>query len=197
MMIRWLEKIDQEILLFINGLNHPVIDEIAWFFSSKFGLIPFYLLILFFLFKDFSPKKVVILLLGVAVTVALTDQISVHLFKEFFMRYRPSHHNELSKLLHFYEPIQGQPYKGGQYGFVSSHAANFFGMFGFLYVVLSKRNWLLIGVFSLGLAVIWSRVYLGVHYPSDVVIGSFVGLTIGGAVWVIISPFLLKNESLN
>jgi len=156
---------------------------LAWWFSSKLGLLPFYVLLLFFLWRFHGWRNTALLLLGVALTITLTDQISVHLFKEVFQRYRPSHHLELSKLLHFYEPISGQPYKGGQYGFISSHAANFFGMFGFLYVSISKRNWIKISVFCLGLAVIWSRVYLGVHYPSDVVVGAIVGLSIGDVIW--------------
>jgi undecaprenyl-diphosphatase len=179
-MINWLESIDRAFLLFINGLNTPFLDEVMWFFSGKLSLIPFYLILLYFLIKENDWKNFGLICLGVFLTVLITDQTSVHLFKELFQRYRPSHNLEISLLLHYYEIKPGDFYRGGTYGFISSHAANYFGMLGFVFPLFSKKYRVLkVCAIVIGIIVSLSRVYLGVHYPSDVIIGAALGLLIG------------------
>ena len=179
-MINWLESIDRAILLFINGLNTPFLDEVMWFFSGKFSLIPFYLILLYFLKKENNWKNFGLICLGVFLTILISDQSSVHLFKEIFQRYRPSHNLEISHLLHYYKIKPGDFYRGGQYGFISSHAANYFGMLGFVLPLFSEKHRILkVSAIVIGIIVSLSRVYLGVHYPSDVMIGATLGLLIG------------------
>ena len=182
-MINWLESIDRSILLFINGLNTPILDEIMWFFSGKLSLIPFYVILLYFIKIEHSWKNFGLICFGVFMTILISDQSSVHLFKEFFQRYRPSHNLEISHLLHYYEIKPGDLYRGGTYGFISSHAANYFGMLAFVFPLLSKKYKILkLSAIGIGIIVALSRVYLGVHYPSDVLIGAFLGLTIGWSI---------------
>jgi undecaprenyl-diphosphatase len=179
-MINWLESIDRSLLLFINGLNNPFLDEFMWFFSGKFSLTPFYLLLLYFMKKENEWRNFGLICLGVFLTVLISDQSSVHLFKEIFQRYRPSHNLEIRNLLHYYEIKPGDFYRGGTYGFISSHAANYFGMLGFVLPLLSKRYRILkVSAILIGIIVSLSRVYLGVHYPSDVILGSLLGFLIG------------------
>ena len=179
-MISWLESIDRSILLFINGLNTPFLDELMWFFSGKLSLIPFYLILLYFLKKENNWSNSGLICIGVFLTVLISDQTSVHLFKEIFQRYRPSHNLEISHLLHYYEIKPGDFYRGGTYGFISSHAANYFGMLGFVLPLFQiKYRILKVTAISVGIIVALSRVYLGVHYPSDVLIGAAIGLLIG------------------
>ncbi|NBU46743.1 MAG: phosphatase PAP2 family protein, partial [Flavobacteriales bacterium] len=82
--MEWLEKIDQEIVLFINGLNHPFLDEIMWLLSDKYALIPFYIFLLYLISKRYSTKFAFQFLIIAALTILVVDQLSVYAFKEVF-----------------------------------------------------------------------------------------------------------------
>lgn len=179
-MIDYFEKIDQKIVLFLNGLHSPFLDEVMWAISARLSWIPLYILLIYLAFKCLERKTFWYFLLVAILGVILADQFSVHFFKNTFERYRPSHHSDLTNLLHFYEIKPGEYYKGGQFGFVSSHAANFFAIAIFVGKVLKthypKLIWILI---SIGILISISRVYLGVHYLSDVTVGALLGALIG------------------
>ncbi len=172
-----LEKIDQSILLLINGLHHPLLDEIMWLLSTKWFWIPLYVYIFFLATKIFDRKRLVYFVLFILAAVILSDLVSVHLFKNIFQRYRPSHNTLLQHRLHFYLQDDGTFYRGGLYGFVSSHAANFFALLTGSWFVL-KNNFpkLLLTLIPCALLVCVSRIYLGVHYPSDILGGMCVGM---------------------
>jgi len=180
MLMNWLESIDQKIVLFINGLNTPFLDELMWFISGKLSLLPLYLILLYFLKKHNGWQQTFIILIGLILTISIADQTSVIFFKNTFARYRPSHNEELKNFLHFYQISPGEYYKGGKYGFVSSHAANFFAMIVFLYPFFEEHKDKILAILILfGILIGFSRIYLGVHYFSDVAIGAFVGSLVG------------------
>ncbi len=171
-----LEAIDRSIVLAINGMNSPFLDEVMWIISERVTWVPIYLLIIFLFFKLYGVKKTAIFLLVAIATVAVADLISVHLFKNIFERYRPSHHALLTDKLHFYKFESGDFYKGGQYGFVSSHATNFLAIATFSMLALKgKYSFLLPLLIGSGVLILFSRIYLGVHYLSDVFVGSLLG----------------------
>jgi undecaprenyl-diphosphatase len=189
-----LESIDRAIVLFVNGLHTPLLDEIMWFLSGRFSLIPLYLLLLILLKSQNSWKNTFIILSGLTLSILLADQISVHLFKNGFERYRPSHNEELKQLLHFYEVKAGEFYTGGKYGFVSSHAANFFAMIAFIYPFYKeKKKLILAGLILVGILVAISRIYLGVHYFSDVLIGAVLGILVGFSIRKLIGVYYKRN----
>lgn len=188
-MMEWIESIDRSIVLWVNGWHTPWLDYVMWIISAKLTWVPLYVLLLILYIRSYDWKKGVIFLLAAILCVALTDQISVHLFKEMFQRYRPSHHSLLTNKLHFYDLGNGDLYKGGMYGFISSHAANFAGICFFAMIQLKKHySWLTYMLISVVTIVCFSRIYLGVHYLSDII----VGVVIGGLIAIIVNRLMYK-----
>lgn len=118
-------------------------------------------------------------LLGVVLLIFLSDQTSVKLFKEVFQRLRPCHNPEIVDLVHLVTRC------GGQYGFVSSHAANTFALAMFMGLILKKHiPYFLLGLLCWATIVSYSRVYVGVHYVSDIFVGALLGMLIGYLVFL-------------
>jgi undecaprenyl-diphosphatase len=176
-MIEFLANIDTQLFLFLNGLHTPWLDPVMIFFSGKLTWLPLYLAIIFFMYRRFGWRLVWILL-GVALVVVLADQTSVHLFKRVFERLRPCHNEAIKDLIH----LATGRCAGGRFGFVSSHAANTFGVAVFLLMVF-KTRWFTYSILFWAAIVSYSRIYLGVHYPADVLVGGLLGAVCGYAVW--------------
>lgn len=161
-------ELDKNLLLFLNGMHSPFMDEVMWFFSRIPVWIPLYILFIVLIILRFRKKAWLIIPL-VILLIACSDQSSVHLFKEVFHRLRPSHEPSLEGMLHFVNN-----YKGGTYGFISSHASNTFALAVFLSLLFRKR-WFTTGILLWAGIVSYSRIYLGVHYPGDVLSGALWG----------------------
>lgn len=171
-MIEFLEYIDTRLFLFFNGHHTPFMDSVMGAITNKYTWIPFYLILLFFVWKK-AKSRMWLVVLSVAIMITVSDQVSVHLFKETFQRYRPSHNLLLQEQVQL---IDG--YRGGLYGFVSSHAANAFALTTFLIFFFRRRDFALF-MYLWASVVCYSRVYAGVHYPFDILGGMLVGVFIG------------------
>ncbi len=165
---------DAQLFLFLNGLHADWLDPVMVAITEMWPWIPLYLLLLFLVFKQFG-KRGWWILLGVCVVILCSDQLSAHVCKPLFQRLRPCFNPELEGLVHL---PNGLP--GGRFGFVSSHAANTFAVASYLTGVLWRRyrwiGWVLYGWAFLSS---YSRIYVGVHYPGDIVAGAALGILIG------------------
>jgi len=173
-------QLDQKLFLAVNGLHSPLFDFLMYWASDKFVWLPLYAFLLFLMLRKYR-RQPWMLILAIALLVTLTDQISVKLFKDVFERLRPCHEPALEGLV---RTLYGQC--GGKYGFVSSHAANTFGIALFAGLALKTVHrralvWLLLWA----ALVSYSRIYLGVHYPADVIAGGLTGAGIGWLVYLI------------
>jgi undecaprenyl-diphosphatase len=172
-MFEYLEQLDVALFLIFNGLHSSFWDVVMYWFSEEITWVPLYAILLFGLYKKYGWKSLTLIIIGVVLTITLTDQLSVKAFKEVFVRFRPCHNMELQHLVHLVKN-----HCGGQYGFVSSHAANTFGLASFLCLLFSS-NKLGLGLFIWATSVAYSRIYLGVHYPADIFVGALLGLSLG------------------
>ncbi|MCS3531259.1 phosphatase PAP2 family protein [Chryseobacterium sp. JUb7] len=187
-----LKKSDTALFLFINGKHSAFFDIIMYWASDKLFWIPFYAVLLFFMIKIYKKFSVYILL-AIGITITLSDQIASGLIKKTVMRLRPSHEPSLIPLIHL-----SKAGPGGMYGFVSSHSANAFGLLIFLFLVLpSTYKWLKFVLLFWAILVSYSRIYNGVHYPSDVIGGAIVGILSGITIWTIFKIIFKGNTSLN
>jgi undecaprenyl-diphosphatase len=189
-----MQQIDQSILFFFNGFHNRFFDLFFWYATKGIVYLPLYLIATWLAYKQFG-NKIWILLLFVILTVALTDQ-SCNLIKHTVCRLRPTNNSEIASLIHVVNDCDGDEYRGGDYGFPSAHACNTFGMAMFLYCVMRPKRWgLTLAFFAWAAIMSYSRIYLGVHYPLDILCGAVLGVGIGWGMATLLLRVLLSYTS--
>ena len=174
-MLEFLKELDKDVLLFLNSFHTPWLDPVMFWISKTFFWLPLSLFLLFLVIKNFK-KDTWIILIGIGLTILLSDQITSSFMKPYFERLRPSREPSLQGLVYL---VDG--YKGGKYGFASSHAANTFATALFFWLLFrSQYRWMWV-LFVWATVMTYTRIYLGVHYPGDILVGMLIGL---GAAWI-------------
>ncbi|KAA6350499.1 hypothetical protein EZS27_002106 [termite gut metagenome] len=163
--------------LALNGIHFPILDHFMWLYSGQVVWIPTAILILTILVYKKSWRNSLMILAAIVVVITLCDQLSSGIIKPLFCRLRPTHHPLFAdKVATVFN------YRGGKYGFISSHAANAFGFATFI-VLIFRYTLLSWTIYFWATLMAYSRIYLGVHFISDVVPGVVVGITLGYLVY--------------
>lgn len=170
-LIQW----DKDLLVSLNACHNEFWDGVMWMATDEISWVPFFLVLLYLLFKT-KGKEFILIVVAIALTIVICDQVS-GIFKEWIARPRPSREPGIMNQLHI---VNG--YRGGKYGYFSAHAANTFGIA--VLVIMLLRNWLVTTVMLAWCALeSYTRIYLGVHYPLDILTGVAFGSCTGFFVY--------------
>lgn len=170
-MIDQLEQWDKSFFLWINEGHNSYADQLMIWVSNKYFWIPLYLLLLFWLFK--YNKHYFRLAISLGLLILISDQVASGILKPWIGRLRPCYDPSISNLVHAPDGC------GGQFGFASSHASNMFAVATFCWLTLRKHLKYIGLLFIWAALIAYSRVYLGVHFPGDIIAGALIGIMAG------------------
>lgn len=186
-MLEFFDTIDSSIFLFFNGMRAPFLDTFMMCFTGKFIWVPLYATLLFCIFRGAGFRCGVVFTLAVIVAVTLTDQTCATIIRPVAVRLRPS--NLDNPLSEFAQVVDD--YRGGSYGFPSCHAANSFALAVFMALFYRRR--VMISVMLLWAFLnSYTRLYLGVHYPGDLIVGAMIGSCFGCVCYIAARELLLR-----
>ena len=176
-MVEKMLEYERSAFLWLNGNHSPFWDSFMWLYTGKLVWIPLILLLLFVLFYKTDWKESVLVVLSMVLIIVLCDQFSSNICKPYFMRFRPTHHPDFKDFVNIVND-----YRGGKYGFISGHAANAFG-YAMFSLLLFRYSPYTISVLVWSTVMAYSRIYLGVHFISDIIPGALSGILFGFLVY--------------
>lgn len=187
-MLEELLHIDQEVFVFLNNLGTPGWDSFWMFMTNKWSSIPLYILLLILAYRSLGLKKTLLLLVSVALLITVSDQLS-NFFKIGVARLRPCYDPDLSGLIRLVKASCG-----GKYGYFSAHASNSFAI-GVFFAHLFRKSYMFLAWILIlwALVVSYSRIYVGVHFPLDVLSGALAGSFMG---WLFYRLYMLTLNRL-
>ena len=168
-MLELFKQLDHQLFFFINSHYSAWCDQIVYGITHTFFWVPLYLYLIYKIAISLK-KRTGLCLVACAVLITLCDQFSAGLVKPWAQRLRPCQEPEIQHIVH----VVGK--YTGAYGFISSHAANTFGLAMFLWLLLRKQDSSIYLLFGWAASISYARVYGGVHYPSDVILGALSGI---------------------
>ena len=179
-LLSMLKAMDTMVFLTVNSHHNAYFDSVMWLVSGKLIWVPMYVSLFFVLLKNYSYKVVFAILLAIGVVILFTDSFTAQVIRPWVCRLRPSNlDNPMSSMVHI---VDG--YRGGAYGFPSNHASNTWGL-AFFITFLFRRYKLTFFFFLWALLVCYSRMYLGVHYFGDLLIGALLALAGASTVFYV------------
>ncbi len=188
--------VDTSLFIFFNQLHHPVLDTPMYVISQEWFSVPLYIGLLVNWWLKKGKKQFFVLFFGAVICVGLSDFTTSGIMKPHFKRLRPSHEPTLKSQIHLVKDLKGNTYKGGKYGFASSHASNTFALL--MWIILCMRGvWvnnykIFIGLWALwAITISYTRIYLGVHYPLDILVGALVG-----SIWACVVFWIFQKNKI-
>ena len=181
-MLEELLQLDKEVFLFLNGLGNPAWDGFWMFVTNKLSSIPLYIILLVLTYRQLGLRKTLVVLATVAILILVTDQLA-NFFKYGVQRLRPCYDPQISGLMRLVKTSCG-----GKFGYFSAHAANSFAI-AFFFTRLLRTRFKSIGflLFFWATVVAYSRIYIGVHFPLDVLTGVVIGMGMG---WLFVKLYI-------
>jgi undecaprenyl-diphosphatase len=186
-MLQYFLQIDEQLTLMLNGSSSLFLDRLAVIATSTWTWMPVAFILLYVVLKNNSRRNAITVLLFVGLCILLADQMASGICKPYFERLRPARDLDL---LHRID-IVGE-YRGGMYGFFSSHAANTFAVATFVALLVRSRG-LTLSLYSWALLNCWTRLYLGVHYFGDILVGVLWGLLVGISLYFVWHRWVCDN----
>lgn len=180
-----IRELDEQLFLFLNGLHNEFFDVVMYWVTYKYTWYPVYLLLIVLVVWKYRWQGA-LMMLGVVIAVGLSDQLTSGFMKPYFGRLRPCHDPDLQGMVHV---VAGC---GGRFGFASSHASTTFGLAMSLWLMLRGWTSKFAYAFVWAALVSYSRIYVGVHYPADILIGALGGVMTGLVVYMIYSMITQK-----
>jgi undecaprenyl-diphosphatase len=162
--------LDRELFMALNGFHAAWLDPVFYTLTNTLAWLPLYLVFVYWIWKKYKGDSW-IFIIGLALTILIADRFTTGLMKPFFLRLRPTHDPLLQDSVHTVNN-----YVGGEYGFASSHAANTFGAATFIFVMLKDSRKYMWTIFLWCSFVGYTRIYLGVHFPGDIIVGAMIGV---------------------
>ena len=178
---------DTLLTLFFNGSENVYLDGFVMLATKAWIWIGLYIAILYVVFRTHDMQRFLGILFGILLCVLIADQVSSGIVKPLVARYRPTHSPEI---MHLTDIVCG--YRGGMYGFFSSHASNRMAIATFLSLIFRKRS-ITFTLLAWSLLNCWTRLYLGVHYCSDILVGILFGCFTGSVIYILYYFFVIKQ----
>lgn len=187
--------LDKKLFLFFNSFHSTWMDPVMYMLTQTWFWLPLYLFVIYFIIKKYG-KKSYIPLLFLILAVTISDQ-TCNLIKNSTERYRPSREVSLANDIHLYQKSDGTFYRGGVYGYPSAHASNSMVLAVFIIIFIAhKRKWILAIALLWSLLMGYTRIYLGVHYPFDVLSGFLLGFIITYPLFRITEKWMCKLDRI-
>ena len=193
MVMDYFSNLDSDLFLYLNGLHVGWMDKVMMLITDMWIWLPLYLLLIYWTVKQYGKRSWWVFL-AIGVVVLCSDQLSSHVFKPVFQRLRPCFNEDFEGLIHLPKGLAG-----GKYSFTSSHAANTFAIATFMNAALRKfQPWAAITLFSWAFISSYSRIYIGFHYPGDILCGAILGVLVGMVIWkvfqLVVARKIWKSE---
>lgn len=183
-----LEKIialDKQLFVFLNGLGSPAFDGLWLIITKQAYWTPFFLLVFYLLIKKIGWKNFFIAVVFIALLILLCDQ-SANLFKNYFQRLRPCNDPQIKDIIRVVK-------SSNSFSFYSGHATNSMATTVFIFLIIRKYYKYAILLFLFPLIFAFSRIYLGLHFPIDILTGYAFGALYGTLFYKVYQKYFIKN----